>query len=98
MDAVAPIVASPSEPMNIQRLADYVVNRHPRVQRTIRVLEDHLELPAQAAKPGTVQADQVLSLKQDLTGRCVEKPCYRARNGGFPAAAFADHAKSFAGR
>jgi len=53
--------------MDGQGLANDAPDRHTRVQARVRVLEDHLHLPAEAAEFAALQLREVLALEVHLT-------------------------------
>ncbi len=76
-----------------QRLGHRPAHAAPRVERAIGVLEDHLDMPAQAAQRLPRQGVGVLAQQLHRpAGRPVE-PDRHAREGGLAAARFADHAE-----
>ena len=59
--------------VNGQRLGDDLPDRHPRIQRAVRILEDHLHLATDRTQRVLVERRQVASLEEDLTaGRPLE--------------------------
>ena len=84
--------------MEAQRLGDDVGHPPARVERGLRVLEDHLELRAQRAQPVFRQVGDVAPVEQQAArGRPVE-PDQGAPQAGLAGAALADDAERVAGR
>ena len=77
-------------------LADDLTDRHARIQARIGILEDHLHAPPHLAQILTLERDQVLAVKIDVTGSRPVKLQNRPSGGGFAAARFADQTKRFA--
>src|SRR4029450_12416086 len=59
---------APVQPVDDQRLGDNVADRHPRVQRGVRVLEHDLEVTPDGAHLLAGLADQLLALELDRPG------------------------------
>ena len=73
-----------------------VADLHARVQRAVRVLEDHLDAPAQRQQVPAVQAGDVDAVIDDRAlGRAFQAQD-AAPGGGLAAAAFADQAQRLA--
>ena len=81
------------ELMHIQRLPDNIFDRHARVQRRIRVLEDHLHLLAHV---GDVLCRDRLAVEDDLACRRLIEPQNRASDGRLAAAGLADQTQRLA--
>jgi hypothetical protein len=80
-----------------QRRADDRADRVPRVQRRVRVLEDHLDVTAQRPHLAGRQVADVPAVEHDLpTGR-LEQPGQQPPGGGLAAAGLADHAERLPG-
>ena len=54
--------------MNLKWFLDNRTDIHPRVQRFRRILENHLEIPAQRADPPLTEMGNVPALKKDTAG------------------------------
>ena len=76
--------------MNLQRLADDLKNREPRIQRSERVLENHLHLPPIMPELPLAQRQQTFSLEHHLARRRRNELQQRAPDGRLPAPALAD--------
>ena len=79
--------------MHQQGLADDIEQRHARVERRKRVLEDHLHLAAQSPQScfrqcGDVDFVSRLRAEQHLTSRRLNGPQDTACRGGLATAAF----------
>ncbi len=77
-------------------LGQRVVHRHARVERRVRVLENHLEIPARVAQGGAFQSGEVAPAEHDLPGGRRDQLEDRAPERGFAAAGFADQAEHLA--
>ncbi len=89
-------VAAIDEVMDLHRLGDDRADRHARVERGVRVLEDHLHVAAHLAHVARVQLRQVLALELHLAGgRLVELQDGAARRA-LAAAGFADQSERLA--
>ncbi len=86
------------ERMNIQRLADDLLDGHARIERPEGVLKNHLKLPATGAQGIAGHAGDVLAVQPDGAGGGVGEPHDGAAEGGLAAAAFADQTEGLAGR
>ena len=71
---------------------------HPRVERGIGVLKDHLHLVARAAQRLALQRGEGLAGEADLARREFDQPHDRERRGGLARAGFADDAEGAAAR
>jgi hypothetical protein len=70
----------------------------PRVQRGVRVLEDHLHLAAQRTHAGCRQVGDVPAVEVDPTAGRLLEPGEHAPGGRLPAAGLADEAERLAAR
>ena len=76
--------------MDLHRLGDDVADRHARIERGVRILENHLQVAAHLAHVAAVELGQILALKDDLAlGRLVELQ-NRAAGGRLAATRLAD--------
>ena len=71
-----------------------VVDRHARVERRVRVLENHLEIRARAAQFVALEVGEVASREHDASGGGRDELEDRAPERGFAAAGFADQARA----
>src|SRR5438477_678607 len=83
--------------MEMERFRKHVADRHARVERAVRVLEDHLHLAAQRAHFPLSQTEQVSSLEVNRTGSRLEQAKQQLACSGLAAARFADQRERFAG-
>ena len=93
--AVAVLGARLVHAVHGQRLADDVAHLHARIERTVRVLVDHLHAAAKAPA-GAVGRGDVLALEQDAARRDRLHAQHRQAGGGLAAAALADQAQRLA--
>src|SRR3982074_1617100 len=77
-------------------LRDGGFDRHPRVQRAIRVLEDDLHFAAEVAEVARAELGYVGAVVEHLSGGGLDESENRAAGRGFAAAAFADEAEGLA--
>src|SRR5207247_642698 len=84
--------------VDIQCLANTVLDGHARVERTVRVLENHLELAAQRPQFGTVQPSDVFAFEEELASGRLDEPDDGAAQGGLAAAALPHQAHRFTRR
>ena len=82
--------------MDIQGLADDVSHFEPGIERTVGVLENHLELAARRPESATVQLSNILVLENDAPRGRLEEPDHGPAQGGFTATAFAHQPNRFA--
>src|SRR4051794_13702896 len=69
---LAPLLLRP-DAVDLQRFADDPARRHPRVERRVRVLEDHLEPAPELAQLAALDVRDVLAVERDrAAGRLVE--------------------------
>ena len=84
------------EPVNDHRLGDDLGHVHARVQRRVRVLEDHLHAPAEAAEILAVELGELLAIEHDAaSGRSVELE-HGTAGGGLPTTGLAHEAERLA--
>ena len=76
---------------------DGVLDGQARVERGVGVLEHHLHLPAELAKPGRVVRDDVASVELDLACVGADEVHEKARRRRLAASRFADDAEHFSG-
>jgi hypothetical protein len=84
------------ETMNLQCLTNDLLDSASRIQRTIRVLKDHLKLATSLAKSRAPKPTQVFPLEENLAGRGFHEAYDRATERRFAAAAFAHQPHRFA--
>jgi hypothetical protein len=81
----------------MQRLADDLADRHARIERGERVLEDHLDLAAQLLQGVRAGLGQVLALEQRPPRGRLLQPQDQPPDGGLAATRFADEPQGLAG-
>ena len=69
LNAIAPVLTALVELVDHHRLFDDLAYRHPRIQRAIRILEDHLHPPSRAPLLVSFEAGDRLAFKYHLTRR-----------------------------
>ena len=80
------------------RLGDDALHAPARIEARVRVLEDHLEPPAQLQHLVRVRGAEVLAVEHDATARRRVQPADEARDGGLAAARLAHDGECLAGR
>ena len=85
-----PQVAALRDPVQPQRLADDRTARHARVQRRVRILEDHVQLASQRPHLPSREMRDVDAAQQDLAGGRLGEPHDAVGDGRFAAAGLAD--------
>ena len=80
--------------MDRKRFADDVTDRHPRVQRGVGVLEDHLDVAAHVFGLTPVQARDVLAVDLDGTRRGTFQPDQHLGERGLSGTTLTDDAES----
>jgi hypothetical protein len=81
-----------------RQIARELPDRHTRIQRTVGILENHLEAFAARAKLTGGKMRDVCAFKADRPGRGLEQADDRAAERSFSTAAFANEAECFVGR
>ena len=84
------------EVMDLERLADDVADGHARVQRRVRVLEDHLHPAAHLAHLLAAELRELDAVELHLTGRRLVELEDGASGRGLAAAGLADEAERLA--
>ena len=82
--------------VDVQRLADDVANCLPRIQRRVRVLEDHRHIAAMCTERAATLVGDVLALELNRSGGRVEQPDDGAAECRLAAARLADQAQRLA--
>ena len=73
-----------------ERRTDDLADGVPRVQRGVRVLEDHLDVATQRAHLPVGEVRDVVALEGDLAAGRLEQPGHQPRGGALAAAGLAD--------
>ena len=60
--------------MDVERLAQDILNRHPWVERRIGILEDDLHIPSELAKGFAIEMRDVLPLEKNLPACGLDEP------------------------
>ena len=81
-----------------RRLADDVQHAHPRIERRVGILEDHLHLELLPARRRRVLAGERRALPEALAGRQRQQPDGHASERRLAASGLADEPDHFAGR
>src|SRR3989449_5216330 len=89
-DALFPQLPRRGELVNHEGLADDRPDRHSRIERRVRVLEDDLHLLAERAQRALVERRDVLCPEPDLARGRLDEPEDRAARGGLAAARLPD--------
>ena len=89
-DDLDPSLARRAHAMDAQRVTDGGLHSHRRVESGVRVLEHHLDVAPERAKPTSAQLREVLALERDRSLGRLDQPEQRAAQGGLAAAALAD--------
>ena len=82
--------------VDLQRVRERGLQRHPRVQRRVRVLEDHLQVPALRAQLTLGQADELLAAQLHAAAGRAHEPEQRAAERRLARARLADQAEHLA--
>ena len=82
--------------MDFERLGQNRVDGHARVERTERILENHLQVLAQRAEFGLTQRQNIATIVKDAAGRRRSEFQDGATDRRFATAAFADQTNGFA--
>src|SRR5262245_57845606 len=82
--------------MHAHRLADDLSDRHARVERGVRVLEDDLHALAHAHHLIAREACEVHALEADLPTRRIVEPQHQPAKGGLAATRLADQTQRLA--
>src|ERR1700680_4066081 len=82
--------------MDGQRFSNYLSHTHAQIERSKRILEDHLHFAALRAKFRCGKRKKIASCKDDLSAIRLYQPQKHARESRFAAAAFAHYCKRLA--
>jgi hypothetical protein len=83
--------------VNRQRFGDDFADAHSRVQRSERILEDHLHLATLRAQGFSGEVQEVVAFEKNCAVIGLDEAEKHASEGSFAAAAFAHDGKGFAG-
>jgi len=84
--------------VDVQRLADDLLDRHARIERAVRILKNHLELAPSRTQFRAAHFQDVLAVERDSPRRRLDKPDDGAAERRLAATALADEAERFARR
>lgn len=84
------------QPVDLERCADDITGGGTRVQRAVRVLEYHPDVPPHPSQAGAAELDQVLTFEQDLSAGRLGQLQHRAAGRGLARAALAHEAQGLA--
>jgi hypothetical protein len=85
------------EAMNVEGFTDDVFDGHPRIERAVRILKNHLQPSAMPAPFRAMQSGYVAVSKPDLSGGRSDESDNRASERRFATATFTDEAECFSG-
>ena len=88
----------PGDAVQDQRTGEDLADRHARIERRVRVLEDHLHAPPQRADRRLAGMGDVGAGKDDLAGRRFVQPRDQPRQSRLAATGFAHQSDGFAGK
>src|SRR5439155_15245603 len=61
-------------PVNAERFRQHLTHRHPRIERAVGILEDHLDAAVECTAFGWAQGSHVLAFKADTSFVGLEQP------------------------
>jgi hypothetical protein len=95
-----PVVELPPtrEPVQLQRLADDLTARQARVERRVRVLEDHVQISPVRPQLAPRQVRDVVPVETDRSRGRLDQAQDAVGDGRLPAAGLADQAEHLARR
>ncbi|EGJ74926.1 putative peptide ABC transporter ATP-binding protein [Streptomyces sp. Tu6071] len=96
LHALAPVPLRRDLRVDVVRLADDVADRHPGVERGVRVLEDHLDVAAHRLQGAAGELRDVLALVADRAARGLLQVDEHLGDGRLAAAGLADDAEGLA--
>ena len=79
--------------VDAERLRDHLMDRHPRIERRIRILEHHLQLAALRPQPRRPHRGDVIVLDQDRAAARIDQTQDQPPQRGFATAGFADQSE-----
>ena len=95
-DPGAPRGFGPGQAMQHQRFAQHGAHRHARIERGVRVLEDHLHALAPGAHRLVAERQQILALEAHLAGGGLEQAQHQTADRRLAAARFAHDGEGLA--
>ena len=96
LDPLAAAALGRDVAVDLEGFADDVADRHPRVQRRVRVLEDDLDVAAQPPHRGALLGVHVHPVEDELAGRRLLQPHQHPTQGRLAAAGLPDDAERLA--
>src|SRR5664279_2986116 len=81
--------------MDAQWLGDDLADGHPWIERTVRVLENHLRFASERLRVGAIQLGDVLTVEPNLASGRFDETQHRASERGLAATALADETDGF---
>jgi hypothetical protein len=96
LDRLAPLALAGLHPVDRERLADDRADRLARVQRRVRVLEDHLRVAAELDQLLRLDVGDLLALELDRAAGRIEQAQQQAAGGRLAAARLAHQAERLA--
>jgi hypothetical protein len=82
--------------VHVEHLLEHLAYRHRRVQRRIRILEDHLDPLSELARRPLALPEHAPAFEEDVAGRRLLELEQQAAEGALTGAALADEAESLA--
>ena len=73
-DLLAPLVGLARLTMDDERLGDDRTDRFTRIERRVRILDDHLCVTSQRRKLAAIKVRDLLALEEDLASGRLEQP------------------------
>ena len=95
--AITPLLGGARQAVDKERLRDRGPHRHARVERRIRVLEDHLHLSSQRAQEPLRHPRDIRPVKRDRAGARLEQAQQGPPQRGLAAARFTHQAQGLSG-
>src|SRR5699024_2295697 len=79
--------------VNLHRLRNDITDRHTRIQRSVRILEHHLQVTAHLAHFATIELGEIPAVDIDFASSRLVQLQNRAARSGFTTAGFAHETK-----
>src|SRR5258706_9447191 len=83
--------------MDVNGFAHDLLDRHPWIERPIRVLKDHLKLSPSPSQFGAREIGNIFTIEADCSRGRRDKANDRAAQSCFPTTTLADQSQRFAG-
>jgi hypothetical protein len=87
--------ATRAYPMLLKWFTNYVSDPHSRIERGVRILEDHLKVAPHATQLLPLNLGEILPIEKHMTGRWAIELKHGSSQGALPTSRFTDKTERF---